>query len=120
MINLEYRKFIQYSRLNLIKDQMRGDLIERFLIGIYRNGEQKEFSISFYIMNNRHVLRLEAEHAAWELLSASKDILKELSRISTEEGLEPKPEDIYFMLCHLGIEDGTEGLNNLDFSRHFM
>jgi hypothetical protein len=88
---------------------MRDDLKERFLVGIYKDGDQKEFSISFFDKNNRDVVRIEAEKSAWDLLYASSDIIKELSRIN--EG-DIKAEDIHYTLTKLKIRDITEDMNN--------
>lgn len=109
MIKLTDRAFIQYSRLDITKDQMRDDLKERFLIGIYKKGQQKEFSISFFDKNNRNVVRVEAEKSAWDLLYASSDILKELDRIKDGD---IKAEDIHYILTKLKIRDITEDMNN--------
>ena len=109
MINLQERAFIQYSRLDVTKDNMRDDLRERFLVGIYKGGQQKEFSISFFDKVGRAVVRIEAEKSAWDLLYASSDVIRELNLIS--EG-DIKPEDIYYLLTKLNIRDITGELNN--------
>ena len=109
MIKLDDRAFIQYSRLDITKDHMRDDLRERFLVGIYKEGQQKEFSISFFDKIGRAVVRIEAEKSAWDLLHASSDILSELNNIG--EG-DLKPEDIHYVLTKLNIRDITNDLNN--------
>jgi hypothetical protein len=91
---------------------MRDDLKERFLVGLYKDGEQKEFSISFFDKSNREVIRIEAEKSAWDLLYSSNDIIKELSDISNGD---LKAEDIYNVLTNLKIRDITEDMNNPKF-----
>jgi hypothetical protein len=101
--------FIQYSRLTVTKDDMKENLTEKFLIGYYKGGSQKEFGISFYEINDKLAVRLEAFSISWDILNDCRELLQELSGIS---GADIKPDDIHLLLTRLGVKDITEELNN--------
>jgi hypothetical protein len=109
LISIKELGFIQYSRLTVTKNDMKDNLIEKFLIGYYKDGSQKEFGISFYETNDKLEVRLEAYSSSWGILNESKELIQELSELSEAD---IKPEDIYLLLTRLGIKDITEVLNN--------
>jgi len=109
LTSIKELNFIQYSRLTVTKDDMKDDLVDKFLIGHYKDGSQKEFGISFYEINDKLAVRLEAFSTSCDIINDCRELLQELSDLS---GSEIKPNDIYLLLTRLGIKDITDELNN--------
>jgi hypothetical protein len=109
MLSIKDLDFTQYSRLDVTKHTMLEGTFEKFLIGYYKDGSQKEFGIVFYNVNDKPHVKLEAGSSAWDLLNQSKELLQELSNMT---GGDIKPEDLHSLLTRLGIKDITDNLNN--------
>jgi hypothetical protein len=103
------RAFVQYSKLEIIKESLPENTFEKFSIGLF-GSEQEQFFITFFNATGMPSVKLEVCSSSWDFLYQCQDILFELSKV---DKINFKPEDLYFMLLGMGIKDITNGLNKV-------